>query len=519
MRSSNLAKIAAGLVCGSMLALAGPAGAAPPPTTAATPAAAAAPAGEVEQLKKRLAETEDVVEEMEQRLDKVEKKSVVDRVNIGLDYRTVFNFFAYKGPSPDPYDIDASGRTRRVERTTREVWSHRVRLAMWAEPISSLRVSARLVMFKHYGDADEPAFVGDNLATRIPRGSGARIDQAWLDWFLTDWLTLSMGRMSYTDVNPPGELRENSRRQATWGLQMVDGEYETISLTFNLSKLADQAYIRAFYTSWYNDNDDIFGNFPFLDSGVDNIRLVGFNLDVKLPRFGKTFLQLGYFAVPHFRPFNAPISDPAFDARADYRNAPATADGSLLWPSELPDSMGSMHNISGQLEALDVMGSGLDIFFAGSLSLLGPGSDAIAYNLPENAADPTSARRSTPLLYLASKGDSNIAYFLYGGLRYSLPFGVRPKIGFEVNHGSRYHISFATPTDRLLTKLATRGQAYEAYLLWPFNRFLFLRIGYLMVNNRYQQGFFGPDPALYGSTAPEVDQTIHNGYLLLNASI
>lgn len=464
-------------------------------------------------------ETRKRLDEVEDRLDVVEKKTILDRIRWGADYRTVLNTFVYRGPTSDPYALsnpqDPLSR-RRIHSTTEEVWSHRLRLKAKAEPISSIRLTARMVMFKHFGDGDAPPFIQDSMSTSVPRDAGIRFDQLWLDWFLFGGLALSAGRIAYTEGNP-NELRENSTtRRATWGLHMVDGEYETVNLTLDLGWLMPGTYVRGFYASWFNDNDDDpMGGFPFLTSGTDNLRIVGGNVDLMIPRLGKNFVQIGYFMVPRFRPFNIPIPDPGFDPAQDYTHAPAFLNGSLLFPSEMPDSLGSYQNVSMLIELYDVFGSGIDWFAAGALGIITPNGKGIEYELP---VSPTQ-RMSTPFLFLASQGDDGLTGFVYAGLRYTLPVKLRPKIGFEFNWGSRYMISFATQTDQLLTKLAVRGRAYESYLILPINKHVFLRASYLYIDNDYQTGFFGPNPALTGSTAPPFEQQIHNIQVVLDVSI
>lgn len=466
-------------------------------------------------------DTEDRVSELEDRLDQVEKKTILDRINWHAEYRTVLNSFFYEGPSPDPYDRDPQrpNALRQVEETSAEVWSHRLRLGATAEPIRALRLTARLTMFKNFGDNDAPPFIQDSSSTRIPRDSGIRLDQAWLDWFVTDWLAFSAGRIAYGEGSP-AELKDNAEvRRATWGTHMVDGEYDTVNVTFNLARVLDGLYIRVFYASWFFDNDgDVFGTSGILDSGTDNLRIIGGNVELAIPGLGKNFFQLGYYNVPKFRPQVVPIQNPMFDPSTDITHAPAPLNGSLLFPSAMPDSMGSYQNLSALLVLYDIASSGLDLFASGSVGFLDPNGQGISYELPNPT---TGAIESTPFLFLASEGESSgLTYFVYAGARVVLPIDPlnRPKLGVEVNHGSRYHLSFATPTDQLLTKLAVRGTSVETYLLFPLEKHLFLRLTHLYIDSAYSTGFFGPNPALFGSTAPELDQRIHNLNVTLNAS-
>ena len=466
----------------------------------------------------------DALFDTQERLDKVEKATLLDRISLSGDYRTTLNAVAYKGPTPDQFDRLSPNDpvTREISETNEEIWSHRLRISMLAEPIDSIRVTARMTMYKLFGDGDSAPFVQDSTTTRIPRDSTPRFDQAWVDWFATDWLAFSAGRIAYADGNP-AELRNNSRvRRGTWGLHMVDGEYDTINLTLNLSEALEGWYIRFFYASWFNDSDqDVFGGVPFLSSGTDNLRIVGGNMDISIPGFGDNFLQIGYYIVPEFRPFTIPIADPAFDPNApeNYRQAPATLNDSLLFPSALPDSLGSYQNISALLQFYDIGGAGLDFFFSFALGFLSPNGQGISYRLP-NPENPTE-RVDTPFLFLSSAGDSGTTVFIYTGMRYSLPLWKDnpPKIGFEFNLGSQYHISFAVQQDNLLTKLATRGRAYEGYFILPINDYLFTRLSYVHIDADHQPGFFGPNPDFFGSTAPDAPQEIHSFSLTFNVTL
>lgn len=467
-------------------------------------------------------DVEDRLFDVEERLDQVEKDSLLDRLQWGGDYQTIFNSVIYDGPSPDPFDRSdpSSPTTRPIERSTPEIWSHRLRLRMTAEPVDSVRVTARLVMYKIFGDSDAPPFIQDFAATRVPRDSGIRLDQAWIDWFMFDWMALSAGRIAYQEGNP-AELRWNSTtRRATWGLHMVDGEYETINLTFTLAKDLGW-YFRLFYASWFFDNDsDPFGGFGFLDSGNDNLRIIGGNTELSIPGLGKNFVQLGYYIVPDFRPFTLPIPDPGYDPEDDYRNAPPPLGDAYLFPSSKPDSMGSYQNASALIELYDVLGAGLDLFVSGSVGYLNPNGQGIAYEVPSDPSDPSSPRREFPFLFLASQGDEGLTGFVYTGMRYTFPLEDlnEPKLGFEFNWGSRYHISFNQQTVQLINKLATRGKAYEAYVILPFNDSLFLRGSYVFIDTDYSGSFFGPNPAAFGTTAPEVDRQLHSFNAVLNAT-
>lgn len=484
-------------------------------------AADASPEERIDELEERLSYLEDA-------MDVVEKRAVLDRLQFGLDYRMIVNRFSYRGQTPEPYDLLGA----ETERTTPEIWSHRLVIPMRADVTRSLRFTARLAMFKHFGDNDQAPFFLDFQGSRVPRDAGLQVEHAWLDWFVTDWLALSAGRLSYLGRNPPGQLKENTGyRIPTWGLNLIDGEYEaaTVTLTPWRSTLPD-LYVRAFYVSWFSDFDDPRGEYAFLSSGQSNPRIIGTIADMRIPKLGRTYVQLGYFAVPGVPGLPIPIPDPTFDPDADYTNAPAPFNGSLLFPSVQPSSLGTFQSVSALLEVLDVhLGGGLafDAFAGGSVGFSSPNGNAIEYELPPNPADPAT-RVSTDFFVLpgTGTGESVLSGTFLAGVRLSLPrwkLQESIKLGFEYNYGSRYSLSFAVPNEHLVSKWTVRGQAFDGYVIVPVYRDrMFVRAGVLFIDNQYWNGILGLNPALpiaQGSSVPTINQDILNYNLLVQVTL
>lgn len=484
-----------------------PAEPAPPPPSPPAPAPDVPTTAEVDALKSR-------VRELEDRVDEVEKHAALQRIEWAGDYRTTLSSFWYHGASPDS---DPYAPPTVVDERNAEQWLHRVRLVLKAQPSSRFRFRGRMVVFKRFGANTATPSPQDFSESRIPRDTAVRMDRFWIDWFLTPRLALSFGRISYSDGSP-AELRENLvQPDATWGLTMVDGEYETVDLTYQPSRAI---LLRGFYASWaFPRNDDLFSSNLFLDNGTDNLRIIGGNADLTVPA-ARLFAQLGAYYVPKFRPFTIPIPNPMPPANPG--NNPPPLDGSLVFPTSMPDSLGSYANLSLFVMLRDLRG--LDLFAGGALGFLDPNGEAIGYPLaPDGSAVPVLALAS------ADRGASGTTKFFYTGARVTLPVGGvhAPKLGAEYNYGSRYHISFAQPTDTLTNKLANRGSAIEAYFIQPIDDRTFLRASWLFIDTKYTGGFFGapdPDPASgqppHGGTAPPVNpdgQTLHAVSLMLHA--
>ena len=221
-----------------------------------------------------------------------------------------------------------------------------------------------------------------------------------------------------------------------------------------------------------------------------------------------------------------PIPDPAFDPEGDYTNAPAPLNGSLLFPSVQPSSLGSFQSVSALLEVLDVRLGGLafDAFVGGSMGFASSNGNAIEYELP-NPMDPAT-RASLPFFVLPGTGDDGRSGTFLTGVRLSLPRWKLPeplKLGFEYNYGSRYSLSFGVPNEHLVSKWTVRGQAFDGYVIVPVYRDrMFVRAGVLFIDNQYWNGILGLNPALpiaLGSSVPVIDQDIINYNLLVQVTL
>lgn len=468
------------------------------------------------------------IRELEDRLDEVEKHSALQRLEWSGDYRTSLARYWYHGASPDsnPYAPPTI-----IDGRTDEQWLHRARLMIKAQPSASFRFRGRVSVFKRYGSNTTTPSPQEFSQGRVPSDTSLRMDRFWLDWFITPRLALSLGRISYSDGSP-AELRENLEKpDATWGLTMVDGEYETVDLT---AQVSSNILVRGFYASWaFPRNDDLFSSSLFLDSDVRNLRIIGGNADFALPS-AKLFAQLGAYYVPKFRPFSIPLPNPAYYQNPDPNpeNAPPPLDGSLVFPSSLPDSLGSYGNLSAFVMVRDIVG--LDLFASIALGFLDPNGEAIKYRgfSPDGSEQPvlTLVGADQGLWEFDAQGNptfrvgeaDKLTRFLYLGARFKVPVGGQyaPKLGLEYNYGSRYMISFAQSTDLLTNKLATRGSAWEAYLIQPITERTFLRLDWQFIDAEYTSGtpgnlaggtgFFGsPDNPMapmqaHGGTSPPV---------------
>jgi hypothetical protein len=92
---------------------------------------------------------------------------------------------------------------------------------------------------------------------------------------------------------------------------------------------------------------------------------------------------------------------------------------------------------------------------------------------------------------LGSPNDESGTSYWFGAL---LPVTDDGVFGMEYNHGSQYWRSFTYGEDTMIgSKLATRGDAYEAYFTYKINKALSAQVRYTKIDYDYMgsQGFFG----------------------------
>ncbi len=489
-------------------------------------------------LDERLSGLEDDVEGMLGVQDKLLKRVKKDKLRWSASYRAVVNNFHLVDKSydtiPDHLElvVDDFGQPvidpstgqvmatpvytqvpRNLDKWYGSQWLNRLRLTMTWDVTDSLRFYGQIGVFKYFNELQNEPTTLDMHTNRYPRDPTLRIERAYFDWFIWDWLVLTIGRVSSPE-GPPAELKENTVRNATWGVQMVEAEMEAVMLTFHLSGLLENTYFRMYYIPFLDHMDFSLADdrFLFMDSGIKPMHAYGALFEMKIPKVGDNLLQIGYVCVPQFRPRNIDISVPWLEEKVS--------------PSEpTGQDLGSYWMVNGLLEFKNIADSGLDLFAAYALSILQPREDRMIYDVPVSLPivhpltgqqvgtyDGTTRVETGLASYEEGNGTTNFGHMFYLGFRYTFPwFGdYKVRIGAEVNHGSKYHINWNSPSDLLVNRLGTKGWAWEVYYIQQLIKdHLFARLGYLQLIRDYQGLHIGP-------TVP-IDQTIDNAYLLMEA--
>ncbi len=160
----------------------------------------------------------------------------------------------------------------------------RLRLTMEYEIVEGLRFYGQIITYKYLNLSKTNPYLLDMEITRYPLDAGLRIERAFFEWRPVSWFGISAGRVSSPE-GPPAELKENTIRNATWGVQMVEADMEGIGFGTGWS---DTDLFRFAYLPFANFADARINldNNLFSNDGYKEFHAFAGVLEMKLPFLG-----------------------------------------------------------------------------------------------------------------------------------------------------------------------------------------------------------------------------------------
>lgn len=350
------------------------------------------------------------------------------------------------------------------------LYTNRLRLNMDSKINDDLSVTARLSMYKAWGDSTgvqvfngQPSSMNiDGTTAGVPNSDMLRVERAYFTWNHVGGspLYISIGRRPSTD-GPPLNFREDEPRGGTPSGALIDFQFDGITVGYHFN---DKMVWRLCYGVGYQSG---FGNGNILKSPADRLKdthLIGANLDLYSTE--KTFLQATYaHAFNVTDGFNGLLVLPVNPVTGDAVNAPVVM----------------RYTPSANLGAINLFGVNLnrrvgdvDLYLSGNYS----GTRPIA-----GVTSPFGGLMSDPFETPVNHDGG----MFYAGVRYNFPQNDgRTKLGFEFNHGTKYWFNFAQAEDDIIApKTDTRGNVYETYLTHRiYDRFI-VKLGYIRYNYNY----------------------------------
>lgn len=412
------------------------------------------------------------VENIYDTLDKVETKTLKDRINLGAELRTRVDSFKLK----DDQILGVAGGVGTDHNDN--YWTNRFRLNLDSEIQKNLLFTGRLTVYKNFSNQGDTAG-NDASQAHVPGDSSVKLDRAYVDWIPEGMpfpLALTFGRHPSSE-GPPSELKEDRLRQSTYPSLLFDGEADGVVATVGLERYLGwkNSGIRFAYGKGYQDQDT--NSVSYVDNGAnpyDDINVYAMFFETEIPGVRDSLMVLSALHATDINGMNIPGGD----------------------------KLGNMSLYGVHAQANNVADSGFDIFLSTGINKTDPNGRTFVH--PVTGAD---------IGLLNSDGTSeHTGWSVYTGLRYNIPYKAwnNPKVGFEYNHGSEYWASFTWGPSELYNKLGTRGDAYDFYYIQPFNDNLFGRLGYTHINYNY-----GSMSQVFGEPG-ESEAELDNIYFLLD---
>jgi hypothetical protein len=351
------------------------------------------------------------------------------------------------------------------------LYTTRLRLNLRTELTDRISFSGRLAMYKAWGDSSgvqvfngEPTSINiDGTTVGVPNSDIVRVDRAYFDWNTIggSGLYFSLGRRP-SSGGPPTEIREGRLRAGTPLGHVVDYQFDGVTVGYAFDEeLMPGAIWRFCYGLGYESG---FGSGDQLRAPADRLKDVhfgGINLD--LYSSDHVFVQATALRAWNVTDgFNSLVVMPADPVTGNPAPGPAVM---RFTPSS------NLGDIDLAAVAVEATVARIKAFasFAGMNTH------------PENITTPFGGLLSDPF----STPESQTAWSVYTGVRLDLPNG-KTQIGGEFNRGSQYWFNFTHSADEiLLSKLATRGNVYEAYVNQQLGKVAQLRISGIQYDYTY----------------------------------
>ena len=344
--------------------------------------------------------------------------------------------------------------------------TNRLRLKFDAQVADNVSVTARLSMYKTFGDSSgvqvfngQPNTLNiDGTTARVPTGDMIRVERLYFNWnnIGGSKLYLSIGRRPSTD-GPPWNFRQDEPRGGTPSGSLIDYQFDGITVGYHVN---DKVALRMCYGQGYESG---FGNGNLLKTPADRLKDVHFfggNFD--LYTTDRTFIQSTIA-----RAWN--VTD-GFNGLTVLPVDPLTGE-------QVPAPVVMRFTPSANLGAINLYGVNVqrtegqfDMYVSGNWVSM----------RPNGVTTPFGGMMSDPF----ETPENHEGFMIYAGLRYSVPKDDgRTKIGFEFNHGSKYWFNFAQAEDDIISpKSNTRGEVYETFLTHRINDHFMFKADYQRYN-------------------------------------
>lgn len=500
----------------------------------------------ITELKQKLADITEQLDDLNNRVDKTERHTSLDRLEITGDFRTKahslhyrdvvwnpaikvnFNDFGAKAMSgafgmpndlnsplgkmmqanPDLAAAFQNGMLQGVmpyvlaPKSVQDIdndifYTTRLRLNLKAKVWDNVSFAGRLSMYKNWGDSTGVqvfdswrSFTMDGTSSGNTSGDWLRVERAYFDWKNINGseFYLSIGRRPST-YGPPSHYRENEMRGGTPSGHLVNFNFDGATLGYNLGEITGIegqvvrfCYGQGFESQW--GNGEMFGDIVTKDT-----HLGGFNIDAI--NDGTNFLQFTLFGAKDVNDgFKGTMAFPTqlagIFAPTMYQDMQKFDNFNFVTRVQPSGVIGDMY--LGGIGFAREEANDIKWFASFGWTRAEPNGNAGMFGgmLSDAIFEAELNSTGTEIIMVPKTSDdteTKDGYGIYVGVQIPAPYG---KLGLEYNYGSEYWTPFTQAQDDPIgSKLATRGHVAEAYYIFDINPKMFIKLAGLYYDYEY----------------------------------
>ncbi len=460
---------------------------------------------ELDRLKEQVKDNSADIEERSAILEKVETKSILDKINFSPNMELRFDKMRYtnnyiEGENtyiPDPANYTgpapAPGTLQRRDQYTKEFQTAATiyfDLDMKASLTSTTSFYGRL-SFANTTQSNQRLCILSRDIKSQTASSAFDVTLAFFDYTPNPSseyrYTFSFGLLP-TFNGTPMQYAQNSKRESMFPALVFDMNSYGVIYTQKLKR----TYLRTILARAYTLRE-VFYPYQCNRENIDNATIAGLYMDSSFEMWGASaLLTLG------------------FNALVDFKAHP------YLGPditSSQTDVLGNIYTTGIGLDLEDVATMPLTLFAHMALSIPDGNGNIQDYKIVryENGVglNTNGDVAFTEADYASGEMLQHSGHAFFTGGRYDITPVLQ--MGAEYNYGSKYWFAATQGAKSMYNKLATRGFATEGYLNWIYSEHLFAKLGYLYIHESYTgSGWHFGEPA-----KKDADQEIW--YLSLNA--
>jgi len=438
---------------------------------------------EIQLLKKEVKENSTTIESSLPIMEKIETKSILDKVNFSPELMLRFDKLKYdnksiKGEDTRIYgnpNYQPDGTYQRRDEFSKDfaiATSIRFRLNMSVD-LGDVKFYGRM-LYMNSSQANERLCILSRDIKSGTSGSAFDVDRAYIDYALNSAsnypFTLSFGILPTTGGTPM-QYGQNKQRNSLFPALVFDMNTYGIIAT---QKLAKNTYARVILAKPYTLRPNFYP-YQCNRENIDNANILGLYSDTKFNFLGKSLLSFGVNILNDFKahPYLGP------DVSSN--------DAQIL---------GDMMTFGVGIDIEKFIDTPTTLFLHSALSNPHGNGKSDDYKITQQTTGLTDKGTVgfTEADYASGEMLKSDGYSIYLGTKYDINAAFN--IGAEYNYGSKYWFSATQGAEDMYNKLAIRGQAFEVYGVWKYHKYLSAKLGLMQMKEEYTgSGWHFGEPA------------------------